>query len=150
MVIGEAPGEQEDLKGEPFVGPAGQLLDAMMAAVGVSREANLYIANTIKCRPPRNRDPSPEEMAACRPYLTEQIAYVDPALLILMGRAAVQSLLGTSESIASLRGRIHEVSLGGKTRRAVVTYHPAYLLRNLTHKDRSWRDLLLARATFSP
>ena len=149
MVVGEAPGEQEDRKGEPFVGPAGQLLDAMLRALGVTREAEgraaerVYIANTLKCRPPRNRNPAPEEMAACEPFLVRQIQLVQPRIILAMGRFAVQALLRSNEPIGKLRGRVHEyqgVPL-------VVTYHPAYLLRNLPDKARAWEDLCLAAAT---
>jgi uracil-DNA glycosylase len=150
MVIGEAPGEQEDLSGQPFVGPAGQLLDAMLAAVGVSRENNVYIANTIKCRPPGNRDPSPEEQTSCLPYLQAQVAHVNPALLLLMGRSAAQSVLNSTDTIASLRGKLIPVSLGGERRQALVTYHPSYLLRNPAHKARAWQDLVLAKNAVAP
>ena len=152
MIVGEAPGEQEDLRGEPFVGTAGQLLDNMLRAVGLTRgdgsgeglaERQVYIANTLKCRPPRNRNPEPEELARCRPYLDRQIALVRPRIILAMGRFAVQSLLGSSEPIGRLRGRVHE--LDGVP--VIVTYHPAYLLRNLTDKARAWEDLCLARAT---
>jgi uracil-DNA glycosylase len=149
MVVGEAPGEQEDLKGEPFVGAAGQLLDAMLRALGLTREAEgppaerVYIANTLKCRPPRNRNPTPEEMAACEPYLVRQIQLVQPRIILAMGRFAVQALLRSAEPIGKLRGRVHQyqgVPL-------VVTYHPAYLLRSLPDKARAWEDLCLAAAT---
>ncbi len=148
MVVGEAPGEQEDLKGEPFVGPAGQLLDAMLRALGLTRAAEgppaerVYIANTLKCRPPRNRNPAPEEMAKCEPFLVRQIELVRPRIVLAMGRFAVQALLRSNEAIGRLRGRVHEyqgVPL-------VVTYHPAYLLRNLPDKARAWEDLCLAAA----
>lgn len=160
MIVGEAPGEQEDLRGEPFVGPAGQLLDNMLRALGLTRaEAategqqpleppleparQVYIANTLKCRPPRNRNPEPEEMRRCEPYLQRQIALVQPRLILAMGRFAVQALLRTDEAIGRLRGRVHRyegVPL-------VVTYHPAYLLRNPADKAKSWADLCLAMDT---
>jgi DNA polymerase len=156
MVVGEAPGEQEDLRGEPFVGSAGQLLDRMLLALGLTRaEAapegeppleparQVYIANTLKCRPPRNRNPEPEEMRRCEPYLQRQIALVQPRLILAMGRFAVQALLRTDEAIGRLRGRVHRyegVPL-------VVTYHPAYLLRNLPDKAKAWEDLCLAAQT---
>lgn len=156
MVVGEAPGEQEDLRGEPFVGPAGQLLDHMLRALGLTRAENapegqppltpaqqVYIANTLKCRPPRNRNPEPEEMRRCEPYLQRQIALVQPRLILAMGRFAVQALLRTDEAIGRLRGRVHRyegVPL-------VVTYHPAYLLRNLPDKAKAWEDLCLAAHT---
>jgi uracil-DNA glycosylase family 4 len=150
MIVGEAPGEQEDLRGEPFVGPAGQLLDAMLRALGLSRsdgppERRVYICNTLKCRPPRNRNPEPEELARCEPYLQRQIALVQPKIILAMGRSAVQSLLRSNEAIGKLRGRVHryqDVPL-------IVTYHPAYLLRNLVDKARAWDDLCLAAATLA-
>ncbi|MCX2860747.1 uracil-DNA glycosylase [Paucibacter sp. PLA-PC-4] len=145
MVVGEAPGEQEDLQGEPFVGQAGKLLDSMLRAIGLTRadgppEKQVFIANTLKCRPPRNRNPEPEELAQCEPYLNRQIALVQPRIILAMGRFAVQSLLRSAEPIGRLRGRVHEyqgVPL-------IVTYHPAYLLRNLVDKARAWEDLCLA------
>ena len=147
MIVGEAPGEQEDRRGEPFVGNAGQLLDQMLAAVGLSRNESAgdparqaYIANTLKCRPPHNRNPSAEELAACEPFLMRQIELVQPRIIVAMGRFAVHSLLRTDEAIGKLRGRVHRyqgVPL-------IVTYHPAYLLRNLADKARSWDDLCLA------
>lgn len=145
MVVGEAPGEQEDLKGEPFVGAAGQLLDAMLRALGLSRaegppERQVFIANTLKCRPPGNRNPAPEELAACEPFLQRQIALVQPKVLLAMGRFAVQALLRSDEPVGRLRARVHRyqgVPL-------VVTYHPAYLLRNPADKARAWDDLCLA------
>lgn len=148
MIVGEAPGEQEDLRGEPFVGQAGKLLDSMLRALDLGRgegaaEQQVYIANTLKCRPPRNRNPEPGEMAQCEPYLDRQIALVQPRLILAMGRFAVQSLLRSSEPIGRLRGRVHQyqgVPL-------IVTYHPAYLLRNLVDKARAWEDLCLARET---
>lgn len=148
MIVGEAPGEQEDLRGEPFVGAAGQLLDAMLHALDLTRadappERQVYIANTLKCRPPRNRNPEPGELAQCEPFLMRQIALVQPRLILAMGRFAVQALLRTELPIGKLRGRVHRyqgVPL-------VVTYHPAYLLRNPADKARAWDDLLLAAQT---
>ena len=145
MVVGEAPGEQEDLAGEPFVGPSGQLLDRMLAALGLSRDdadpaRQVYIANTLKCRPPLNRNPSARELATCQPFLERQVALVQPRVILAMGRFAVQSLLGSDEAIGKLRGRLHQwhgVPL-------VVTYHPAYLLRQPADKARAWDDLCLA------
>ena len=148
LVVGEAPGEQEDLKGEPFVGAAGQLLDRMLAALNLTRssegdappERRVYIANALKCRPPRNRNPSAEELAACEPFLVRQIELLQPRLILAMGRFAVQSLLRSDEPVGKLRGRVHHyqgVPL-------VVTYHPAYLLRNLPDKAKAWDDLCLA------
>jgi DNA polymerase len=146
MIVGEAPGEQEDLKGEPFVGKAGQLLDSMLHAVGLTRaeasaEQQVFIANVLKCRPPMNRNPEPQEVAQCEPYLKRQVELVAPKLILAMGRFAVQSLLQTGEPIGRLRGRVHQYH--GVP--VVVTYHPAYLLRNPLDKARSWDDLCLAR-----
>ena len=148
MIVGEAPGEQEDRQGEPFVGKSGQLLDNMLRALGLTRgEADaarqVYIANTLKCRPPGNRNPEPEELAQCEPFLIRQVALVKPKIILAMGRFAVQSLLRSSEPIGRLRGRVHHyqgVPL-------IVTYHPAYLLRNLEDKAKAWDDLCLAAAT---
>ena len=144
MIIGEAPGAEEDARGEPFVGQAGQLLDAMLGALDMNRRQNVYIANLLKCRPPGNRNPAPEEVARCAPHLLRQVALVKPGLILSMGRFASQALLGTEASIASLRGRLH--SFAGTP--VVVTYHPAYLLRTPTDKARAWEDLLFARATW--
>lgn len=148
MIVGEAPGEQEDLAGEPFVGKSGQLLDNMLRAVHLTRgeampRRQVYIANTVKCRPPGNRNPQPDELAQCEPYLIRQVALVKPRIILAMGRFAVQSLLRSSEPIGRLRGRVHDyhgVAL-------IVTYHPAYLLRNLPDKARAWEDLCLAVET---
>lgn len=145
MLVGEAPGEQEDLKGEPFVGPAGRLLDAMLDALGLTRseagaDRQVYIANTLKCRPPQNRNPLPEELARCEPYLRRQIALVQPRIIVAMGRFAVQSLLRTDEAIGRLRGRVHQYA--GVP--LIVTYHPAYLLRQPADKSKAWDDLCLA------
>ncbi len=144
MIIGEAPGAEEDARGEPFVGQAGQLLDAMLAALDMNRRQNVYIANVLKCRPPGNRNPAPDEVARCAPHLLRQVALIKPRLILSMGRFASQALLGTEASIASLRGRLH--SFAGTP--VVVTYHPAYLLRTPTDKARAWEDLLFARATW--
>ncbi len=141
LFIGEAPGAEEDMKGEPFVGQAGKLLDNMLASIGLSRQKNVYIANTVKCRPPGNRNPEPAEMAACRPYLSRQIELVEPKLIVLLGRIAAQSVLDSDEPIAALRKKRH--SYGGIP--AVVTYHPAYLLRNMDDKAKAWEDLCHAR-----
>ncbi len=146
MLVGEAPGEQEDRQGEPFVGRAGQLLDRMLHAVGLSRadappEQQVFIANVIKCRPPGNRNPLPEEVAQCEPFLQRQVQLVQPRLILAMGRFAVQALLKSTEPIGRLRGRVHDyqgVPL-------VVTYHPAYLLRNPADKALAWDDLCLAQ-----
>ena len=144
MVIGEAPGAEEDRRGEPFVGRAGKLLDAMLRAIGLSREANVYIANILKSRPPGNRDPLPEEVQACLPYLHRQIELVQPRLLLAVGRIAAQNLLGTDEPLGKLRGRVHR--FGERNVPLVVTYHPAYLLRSPADKRKAWEDLKFARA----
>ncbi len=169
MVVGEAPGEQEDLKGEPFVGPSGQLLDNMLKAIGLSRRAGVglvggaetaedgalapaepatpalrgvYIANVVKCRPPGNRNPHPDEVLKCDPYLARQVALVRPKIILAMGRFAVQSLLRSTEPIGKLRGRVHHYQ--GVP--VIVTYHPAYLLRSPGEKRKAWDDLRLARS----
>jgi uracil-DNA glycosylase len=143
LFVGEAPGAEEDAKGEPFVGQAGRLLDSMLAALGMRRGDNVYIANVLKCRPPGNRTPEPLESEACRPYLDRQIALIAPRIIVALGKSAATTLLNVDATIASLRGRVHRyqgVPL-------VVTYHPAYLLRNLPDKAKAWEDLCLARAT---
>jgi uracil-DNA glycosylase family 4 len=149
MLVGEAPGAEEDARGEPFVGQAGRLLDNMLAAVGLSRAGatpqSVYIANVLKCRPPGNRNPEPDEVQQCDPFLKRQIELVNPKLILVMGRFATQSLLGTDASIASLRGKVHHIEVAGRRLPVVVTYHPAYLLRNLADKAKSWADLCLAR-----
>ncbi|SAI35384.1 bacteriophage-related DNA polymerase [Bordetella ansorpii] len=148
MVVGEAPGEQEDRQGLPFVGRSGQLLDAMLASVGMSREQDVFIANVIKCRPPGNRNPTPDEIAACSPYLMRQIALLKPERILVVGRFAAQTLLGTDATIGSLRGRVHHLESDGRQIPVIVSYHPAYLLRSPAEKARSWQDLRLA-ATLS-
>jgi len=144
MVVGEAPGEQEDRQGLPFVGRSGQLLDAMLASIGMSRQRDVYIANVIKCRPPANRNPKPEEIAACSPYLMRQIDLLRPERILVLGRFAAQTLLGTDAAIGSLRGRMHRLPAGGREIPVVVSYHPAYLLRSPGEKARAWQDLQLA------
>ena len=141
MLIGEAPGAEDDRLGDPFVGQAGRLLDNMLAALDLSRSRNVYICNVLKCRPPGNRNPEPFEVAQCSPHLLRQLELIKPKMILAMGRFAVQTLLGTEASIASLRGRLHRyqgVPL-------IVTYHPAYLLRNLPDKAKAWEDLCFAR-----
>jgi uracil-DNA glycosylase len=148
MIVGEAPGEQEDRQGEPFVGNLGQLLDSMLRAIALTRgEAEparqVFIANTLKCRPPGNRNPEPDELAKCEPFLIRQIQLVQPKIILAMGAFAVQSLLRSSEPVGRLRGRVHHyqgVPL-------IVTYHPAYLLRNPADKAKAWDDLCLAVET---
>ncbi len=149
MLVGEAPGAEEDRSGEPFVGRAGALLDAILKAASLDRSREVYIANVLKCRPPGNRNPEPDEVAKCEPHLQQQVRLLKPKILVLMGRFAAQTLLGTEASIASLRGRLHAVQLGGMTIPAIVTYHPAYLLRNPADKRLAWADWCLARREFS-
>ena len=159
FVLGEAPGAEEDRRGEPFVGRAGQLLDAMLAAVGMSRRSDarrsdarrsdarrggVFIANVLKCRPPGNRDPSPDETARCEPFLQRQLELVSPKLILVVGKVAAQSLLGTEASLTSLRGRVHSHRVGQRDIPVVVTYHPAYLLRKPEDKAKAWVDLQLA------
>ncbi len=146
LFIGEGPGAEEDARGEPFVGQAGKLLDAMLAAIDLKRGEDVYIANAVKCRPPGNRTPEPAEMAACFPYLQRQIALIQPKLIVLLGRAAVSSVLGDSGSLGSLRGKTLAYRGGERDIPVVVTYHPAYLLRNLPDKAKAWEDLCRARA----
>ena len=141
LIVGEAPGAEEDRRGEPFVGRAGQLLDAMLAALGLSRQA-VYIANTLKCRPPNNRDPQPQEALACAPYLDRQIELIDPGLIVALGRVAAQRLLETDAPLGRLRGTVHRYS--PREIPVIVTYHPAYLLRRPAEKSKAWRDLLFA------
>ena len=141
MFVGEAPGEQEDLQGQPFVGRAGQLLNEMIYAVGFQRE-EVYIANVLKCRPPKNRDPSASESEACEPYLQEQLKLVQPQMIVAVGRIAAQNLLKTETPIGKLRGQVHHY----EGIPLVVTYHPAYLLRSQTEKRRAWEDLKLAKS----
>jgi DNA polymerase len=141
MFIGEGPGVEEDARGEPFVGQAGRLLDNMLAAIGLQRGQDVYIANVVKCRPPGNRVPEPAEAAACEAFLLRQIALIQPRLIVALGKTAALNLLRSEASVGSLRGRVHDfhgVPL-------LVTYHPAYLLRNLPDKAKSWEDLCLAR-----
>ena len=145
MFIGEAPGAEEDRQGEPFVGRAGQLLTSMLRALGFARE-DVYIANVLKCRPPGNRDPRPEEARACRGYLERQIELVSPTLIVAVGRIAAQNLLETETPLARLRGQVH--ALGAERRPVLVTYHPAYLLRSPAEKRKAWQDLLFARQVF--
>lgn len=145
MFVGEAPGAEEDLRGEPFVGQAGRLLDAMLEALGLERTHGVFIANVLKCRPPRNRNPEPEEVRRCEPYLRRQVELVRPRVIVAMGRFAVQSLLDTDASISSLRGTVHRYAVGDRSVPLIVTYHPAYLLRTLPDKSKSWADLCLAR-----
>jgi uracil-DNA glycosylase family 4 len=142
LIIGEAPGADEDRQGEPFVGRAGQLLNAMLKAIGLSRE-QVYIANILKCRPPNNRDPRPEEAACCSPYLQRQIELIQPKLILALGRIAAQRLLQTNTSLARLRGQVHTLETTQSP--VIVTYHPAYLLRSPAEKRKAWEDLQFAQ-----
>ena len=146
MIIGEAPGADEDRVGEPFVGRAGRLLNAMLLAIGLERE-RVYIANIVKCRPPKNRDPKPEETARCGEYLKRQIELVAPKVILAAGRVAAQNVLGTTSAIGRLRGQVHRDPVSGTP--VVVTYHPAYLLRSPAEKRKSWEDLKRAHRLLS-
>ena len=148
MIVGEAPGAEEDARGEPFVGQAGRLLESMLGSLGLSRDRDVFIANVLKCRPPGNRNPEPDEMRQCEPYLHRQIGLLQPRGILVMGRFAAQALLRTDATIASLRGRVHAYAVNGGELPMVVTYHPAYLLRNLPDKAKAWADLCLARGRF--
>lgn len=143
LFVGEAPGADEDAQGEPFVGAAGQLLDNMLAALGLERARNVYIANVLKCRPPGNRDPEPLEAQACGPYLDRQIELIAPRLIVALGKSAACRLLDVEASVASLRNRVHRY----RGTPLIVTYHPAYLLRSPADKAKAWEDLLFARRT---
>jgi uracil-DNA glycosylase len=159
LIVGEAPGEQEDIAGEPFVGPAGKLLDNMLAAMktslglqgkpmDLSRTQGSYIANVLKCRPPANRNPSPEEVGMCTPYLARQIELLRPKIIVAMGKFAITSLTGSTEAVGKLRGRVHALQHPSYAAPVIVTYHPAYLLRNLPDKAKAWADLQLAMQTY--
>jgi uracil-DNA glycosylase len=143
LFIGEAPGEQEDLQGQPFVGVAGTLLTEMIRALGLDRE-QVFIANILKCRPPGNRDPHVNEASACRPFLDRQIALLQPKIIVAVGRIATQQLLNSQNTIGKLRGQVHQ--LNGIP--LIAVYHPAYLLRSLTQKRKAWQDLQLALKTY--
>jgi DNA polymerase len=143
LFVGEGPGADEDAQGEPFVGQAGKLLDNMLAAIGLKRGVDVYIANLLKCRPPGNRNPEPHEALQCEPYLHRQIELIGPKLIIALGRVAAANLLATDASVGSMRGKIHRY----RGIPLIVTYHPAYLLRNLTDKAKAWEDLLFAVRT---
>ncbi len=143
LFIGEGPGADEDAKGEPFVGQAGKLLDNMLAAIGLKRGKNVYIANTVKCRPPGNRNPEPLEAAQCEPYLHRQIELIRPKLIVALGKVAAVNLLKREASVASLRGKV----LAYQGTPLIITYHPAYLLRSLPDKAKAWEDLCFAVET---
>ncbi len=146
MFIGEAPGADEDRQGEPFVGRAGQLLNAMIQAIGLRRE-QVYIANILKCRPPRNRDPRPEEVACCERYLHRQVELVQPRVILALGRIAAHNLLKTDVSLGRMRGRCYRYS--DTQIPVVVTYHPAYLLRSPNEKRKAWQDLQFASRMYA-
>ncbi len=145
LFVGEGPGAEEDRRGEPFVGPAGKLLDAMLQAIGLRRSEGVYIANSVKCRPPFNRTPQSDEIAACLPYLHRQIQLLQPKIIVALGRPAAQSLLNAEIKISGARGRVFHC--GDKP--VIVTYHPAYLLRNPADKRKAWEDLCFARSVVS-
>ena len=145
LIVGEGPGAEEDARGEPFVGPAGKLLDNMLRAIGLARGANVYIANVVKCRPPANRTPSSGEAETCAPYLDRQIELVQPRLIIALGKAAAHRLLGKEGTLGSMRATVHAY----RGIPLIVTYHPAYLLRNMTDKSKAWEDLCFAVETMS-
>ena len=149
MIVGEAPGANEDRSGQPFVGRAGRLLEAMLFACGAMRE-DVYITNVVKCRPPSNRDPSPIETGACRRYLEAQVKLAQPRVILATGRIAARILLGTGASIARLRGTVHELNWNDEPIDVIVTYHPAYLLRDPAEKRKSWADLKLAMSRCLP
>ncbi|MBL8485550.1 MAG: uracil-DNA glycosylase [Rhodocyclaceae bacterium] len=143
LFVGEGPGAEEDARGEPFVGQAGRLLDSMLAAIGLRRGEDVYIANAVKCRPPGNRTPEPGETAACWPYLSRQVDLIRPRLIVALGRPAAQTLLNTEVKIGAARGRLFD----HRGIPLIVTYHPAYLLRNLADKALAWEDLVFMRRT---
>ena len=145
LFVGEGPGAEEDEQGEPFVGQSGKLLDSMLASIGLKRGREAYIANVVKCRPPANRTPLPEESAACAPYLDRQIELIAPKLIVALGKTAATRLLGTEASLGSLRGRVHDY----RGIPVIVTYHPSYFLRSLPEKAKAWEDLLFARRTMA-
>lgn len=149
MVIGEGPGADEDASGRPFVGAAGQLLDKMLGLIGLSRESNCYIANVIKCRPPANRDPQPDERAACAGFLARQIQLLRPRFILCMGRVAGNTLLNTDEPVGRLRGRFIDYQAGNSSIPLIATYHPSALLRNEELKRPAWEDLKMLRAALS-
>lgn len=145
LFVGEGPGAEEDTRGEPFVGQAGRLLDNMLAAIGLKRGKNVYIANVVKCRPPGNRNPAPEETHACQPFLDRQVALIQPRLIIALGKVAANTLLERSDTLGSMRKTVHDY----RGIPLIVTYHPAYLLRTLTDKAKAWEDLCFAVDTIS-
>ena len=150
-VVGEAPGSEEDLQGVPFVGKSGQLMNAMLEVLGIERKRDVHVLNVVKCRPPGNRNPTPDEACACTHYLKRQLELLAPDVVLLSGRFAAASLLSLEDgqALGTLRGRIHEVALAGKTVRVVVTYHPSYLLRRPEAKLQAWEDLCLLEEALS-
>ncbi len=149
LFVGEAPGAEEDERGEPFVGEAGRLLDNMLRALDLERGREVYIANVLKCRPPRNRNPEPLEIARCTPFLLRQIELLAPRIVVALGRFAAQTLLHSDASVGTLRGQAHTLEIGAGRWPLVVTYHPAYLLRSPAEKHKAWVDLCLARRTLA-
>ena len=147
VMVGEAPGAEEDLQGKPFVGKSGQLLTKALESVGLQRGKDIAIINVLKCRPPHNRDPKPEEVAVCRHFLDRQLQLLAPKVLVLMGRPAASAVLGTDQAISRLRGKLFEIEVAGKKVPVIVTYHPSYLLRNLADKEKCWHDLLFVKRT---
>ncbi len=148
LIIGEAPGAEEDACGEPFVGQAGKLLDAMLVAVKLARTRNVFIANVLKCRPPGNRDPAPGEIASCRPYLERQIELLAPRMILVVGKVASSALLGGDQPMSRLRGKRLSLTIAGREIPLVATYHPAYLLRSGEEKAKAWADLCFAREVY--
>ncbi len=149
LFVGEAPGAEEDARGEPFVGQAGKLLDNMLASIGLARGQTVYIANVLKCRPPGNRNPSSEEVAQCRNYLMRQIELLEPRMIVALGRFAAQTLTDSDSSVGKLRGRVHRLEHGARNYPLIVTFHPSYLLRTPEDKRLAWQDLCLARLTYA-
>lgn len=147
VMVGEAPGAEEDLQGKPFVGKSGQLLTKALESVGLQRGKDIAIINVLKCRPPHNRDPKPEEVAVCRHFLDRQLQLLAPKVLVLMGRPAASAVLGTDQAISRLRGKLFEIEVAGKKVPVIVTYHPSYLIRNLGDKEKCWHDLLFVKRT---
>ncbi len=145
LLVGESPSEQDELEEDPFTGAPGQLLNAILRSIGLTRETDVYITNVIKCRPPNNRDPLANEALQCAAYLQQQMLWLQPKKIILLGRFAAQTVLQTDATLTSLRGRAHTVDVAGQDLPAVVAYHPSYLLRTPRHKNRAWQDWLLAK-----
>ena len=149
VLIGEAPGAEEDRQGIPFCGPSGKLLTTILHAIGLERGKDLAILNTIKCRPPMNADPSAEEMAACWSFLERQLELMDPKVIVAMGKPAAKSLFGTDETLTSRRQKVFDMVIAGKSRKVIVTYHPAALLRNPSDKRKAWVDWCLVLDTLN-